>query len=197
MEGDKPLAVGRACCEQPWRGAPWNSRPRNQGRVTGSGSANSTPTSAQVCHHAFRHSTCPFYISFAGLQLSFQISAVSIGRSRRHGFHREPGISHHWDGTCGRFVGPLRHQVLPTIPERPGDGSPTGGAELFILDGLPDGRGPPAGGPRPASRTRDPLRDGRRKRDPSATPPRTDGTPPKGIMFGITFVHCPAKRPAT
>eukprot|EP00955_Chlamydomonas_euryale_P091781 364647-Chlamydomonas_euryale.AAC.7 len=42
---------------------------------------------------------------------------------------------------------------------------PTGRAELFILDGSPDGRGPAARGPRPASR--DPSRDRRRKRDPS------------------------------
>eukprot|EP00955_Chlamydomonas_euryale_P095411 364937-Chlamydomonas_euryale.AAC.15 len=38
-----------------------------------------------------------------------------------------------------------------------------GRAQLFILGGSPDGRGPPAGGPRPASR--DPSRDHRRKRD--------------------------------
>eukprot|EP00955_Chlamydomonas_euryale_P049565 354287-Chlamydomonas_euryale.AAC.2 len=54
--------------------------------------------------------------------------------------------------------------------------SPTGRAQPFILDGSPDGRRPPAGGPRPASR--DLSRDRRRKRDPSATPPRTVGTPP-------------------
>eukprot|EP00955_Chlamydomonas_euryale_P058960 357252-Chlamydomonas_euryale.AAC.3 len=37
-------------------------------------------------------------------------------------------------------------------------------------------RGPPAGGLRPA--LRDPSRDRHRKRGPSATPPRTIGTPP-------------------
>jgi len=50
--------------------------------------------------------------------------------------------------------------------------SPTGRAMLFILDGSPDGRGPPAGGPRPASH--DPSRDRRWKRDPVVQPPRDD-----------------------
>eukprot|EP00955_Chlamydomonas_euryale_P109320 365924-Chlamydomonas_euryale.AAC.1 len=44
--------------------------------------------------------------------------------------------------------------------------SPTGRAQLFILDGPPDGHGPPAGGPRPAA-WRDPSHDRRRKRAPS------------------------------
>eukprot|EP00955_Chlamydomonas_euryale_P054948 355986-Chlamydomonas_euryale.AAC.24 len=53
---------------------------------------------------------------------------------------------------------------MHTTPTRPSDGRRRA-AQLFILDGSPDGRGPAARGPRPASR--DPSRDRRRKRDPS------------------------------
>eukprot|EP00955_Chlamydomonas_euryale_P114102 366254-Chlamydomonas_euryale.AAC.4 len=85
------------------------------------------------------------------------------------------------------LVGPLTSNARQ--PFQPRRRSPTGRAQLFILDGSPDGRGPcrrsearvalsvarPSPEARPGAR---PPRDGRRKRDPSAIPPRTVGSPP-------------------
>eukprot|EP00955_Chlamydomonas_euryale_P066236 359489-Chlamydomonas_euryale.AAC.3 len=65
----------------------------------------------------------------------------------------------HPDTSCGRTTASVYR------PNQARPRSSTGRAQLFILDGLPDGRGPPAGGPRPASR--DLSRDRRWKRDPS------------------------------
>eukprot|EP00955_Chlamydomonas_euryale_P096951 365043-Chlamydomonas_euryale.AAC.8 len=61
---------------------------------------------------------------------------------------------------CGEWVDVL--QLAPLLGRRR---SPTGRAQLFILDGSQDGRGPLAGGPRLASH--DPSHARRWKRDPS------------------------------
>eukprot|EP00955_Chlamydomonas_euryale_P073447 361747-Chlamydomonas_euryale.AAC.5 len=65
----------------------------------------------------------------------------------------------------GGLQGRRGQTAQPPYPAR--RRSPTSQAQLFILDGSHDGRGPPAGGTCPRSASRDLSFDRRRKRDPS------------------------------
>eukprot|EP00955_Chlamydomonas_euryale_P075684 362407-Chlamydomonas_euryale.AAC.3 len=87
---------------------------------------------------------------------------------RQTNTHKHPTVDLTAICTClGQMAATMlrpRHEAQ-NLPYQAWRRSPTGRAELFILDWSLDGRAPPTSGPMLASR--DPSRERRRKRDPS------------------------------
>eukprot|EP00955_Chlamydomonas_euryale_P052442 355154-Chlamydomonas_euryale.AAC.1 len=118
------------------------------------------PLSHRPCmeHHRRMQQLCCFFSKACGRALITAASGchggnTNVRQNRATGLLQQLIASHH--GAWWQTDLPARRR------------SSTGRAELFVLDGSPDVRGPRAGGPKPASR------NGRRKRDLSVTSPKT------------------------